>query len=256
MIGVSEALTIQVWQRGGFTLNTETAGSQINSVPRVRHSRIRAAKRSFSRHWQLYLLVLPPVAFFLIFKYYPMLDAVLAFKDYNVIKGIWGSPLIGWANFRLFFSNPIFWELIQNTVYLSGYLILAGFPVPIILALMLNEIRKRKIQEDRAAGHIRSLFYLHGRHGLHDHAVSGAQAGLAQRGAKSLGIDPSTSLASREVVPIYVWSDIWQTAGYSAVIYLAALAGVDPTLYEAAKVDGASRFQKIIHVDLPELYPR
>ncbi len=252
MIGVSEALTIQVWQRGGFTLNTETAGSQINSVPRVRHSRIRAAKRSFSRHWQLYLLVLPPVAFFLIFKYYPMLDAVLAFKDYNVIKGIWGSPWIGWANFRLFFSNPIFWELIQNTVYLSGYLILAGFPVPIILALMLNEIRngrfKKTVQLVTFAPYFISTVVMVSMIML----FLAPRLGLLNVALNHFGIDSINFLGQPGMFrSIYVWSDIWQTAGYSAVIYLAALAGVDPTLYEAAKVDGASRFQKIIHVDLP-----
>ncbi len=214
------------------------------------------ARRSLRKHWQLYLIVIPPVLFFLIFKYYPMLNAVLAFKDYNVIKGIWGSPWVGFKNFQLFFDNPMFWPLVKNTIYVSGYLLLAGFPVPILLALMLNEVGsgrfKRLVQLVTFAPYFISTVVM----------VSiimlflAPRLGFANVALNFFGLDSINFLGEASMFrSIYVWSDIWQTAGYSAVIYLAALAGIDPTLYEAAKVDGASRFQKIVHVDIPGLLP-
>ncbi|WP_168119520.1 ABC transporter permease subunit [Paenibacillus sp. HB172176] len=208
------------------------------------------------KHWQLYLITIPPLLFFLIFKYYPMANAVLAFKDFNVIKGIWGSPWVGMKNFNLFFDNPMFWPLVKNTIYVSGYLLIAGFPIPIILALMLNEIRngrfKRLVQLVSFAPYFISTVVM----------VSIIMLFLAPRlgfvnvAMNHFGLDSINFLGEPGMFrSIYVWSDIWQTAGYTSVIYLAALAGIDPTLYEAVKVDGASRIQKIIHVDLPGILP-
>jgi len=214
------------------------------------------ARRSFARHWQLYLIVAPPLLFFLIFKYYPMLNAVLAFKDYYVTKGIWGSPWVGFKNFEMFFENPVFWTLIKNTLFISFYLLLAGFPIPIALALMLNEIRSRKFK--RAVQLITFAPYFISTVVM----VSIIMLFLAPRlgfvnvALGHLGLEPMNFLGNPGMFSsIYVWSEIWQTAGYSAVIYLAALSAVDPTLYEAAKVDGASRFQKIWNVDLPGILP-
>ncbi|TVX96514.1 sugar ABC transporter permease [Cohnella terricola] len=200
--------------------------------------------------------MLPPLLFFLIFKYYPMANAVLAFKDFNVIKGIWGSPWVGLKHFELFFENPIFWTLLKNTLLLSFYLLLAGFPIPILLALMLNEIRsgrfRRVVQLVTFAPYFISTVVM----------VSilmlflAPRLGFANVALQHFGLEPINFLGEPGMFrSIYVWSEIWQTAGYSAVIYLAALAGIDPTLYEAAKVDGASRLQKIIHVDLPGILP-
>ncbi|MBW7457068.1 ABC transporter permease [Paenibacillus sepulcri] len=202
------------------------------------------------------MIVLPPALFFLIFKYYPMLNAVLAFKEYNVMKGIWGSPWVGFDNFRLFFDNPMFWTLIKNTILISGYQLLAGFPIPILLALGLNEIRvgrfKRLVQLVSFAPYFISTVVM----------VSIIMLFLAPRlgfvniAMNAMGMDSINFLGEPGMFrSIYVWSDIWQTAGYSAVIYLAALAGIDPVLYEAAKVDGATRFQKILNVDLPGILP-
>ncbi len=185
-----------------------------------------------------------------------MLNAVLAFKDYNVIKGIWGSPWVGFKHFQLFFENPQFWTLVKNTIFLSGYLILAGFPIPIILALMINEIRagrfKKFVQLVSFAPYFISTVVM----------VSiimlflAPRLGFANVALNYFGFESINFLGEPGMFrSIYVCSDIWQTAGYNAVIYLAALAGVDPTLYEAAKVDGASRFQKIRHVDLPGIVP-
>lgn len=174
-----------------------------------------------------------------------MLNTVLAFKDYNVIKGIWGSPWVGFKNFQLFFENPQFWTLLKNTIMLSGYQLLAGFPIPIILALMINEVRggrfKKFVQLVSFAPYFISTVVM----------VSivmlflAPRLGFANIALNFFGLDSINFLGEPGMFrSIYVWSDIWQTAGYSAVVYLAALAGIDPTLYEAAKVDGASRFQK------------
>jgi putative aldouronate transport system permease protein len=186
------------------------------------------ASRSFKKHWQLYLIVIPPVLFFLIFKYYPMLNAVLAFKDYNVIKGIWGSEWVGLKNFRLFFENPMFWSLVKNTIYVSGYLLLAGFPIPIILALMLNEVRngrfKRLVQLVTFAPYFISTVVM----------VSIIMLFLAPR------------LGFANVALNYF--------GLDSINFLGE-ASMFRSIYVAAKVDGASRFQKIIHVDLPGILP-
>lgn len=219
-------------------------------------SQLRLARRSFKRHWQLYLLVLPPVAYFIIFKYIPISNAVLAFKDYNVVKGIWGSPWVGMKNFDAFFSNPVFWTLIQNTFFLSLYAIVVGFPIPIILALALNEIRqglfKRTVQMVTYAPYFISTVVMVSMIIL----LLSPRLGIVNQAMGVFGISSVDFLGNPDFFRhIYVWSDVWQTAGYSAVIYLAALAGIDPTLYEAARVDGASRFQKIIHVDLPGITP-
>lgn len=231
----------------------------LNNKPAPRRkgqSWLSNAGKSMLKHWQLHLLVIPPLLFFLIFKYYPMANAVLAFKDYNVIKGIWGSPWVGFRNFELFFENPMFWTLVKNTILLSGFLLLAGFPIPILLALMINEIRggrfKRFVQLVSFAPYFISTVVM----------VSiimlflAPRLGFANIALNFFGLESVNFLGEPGMFrSIYVWSDIWQTAGYSAVIYLAALAGIDPTLYEAAKVDGASRFQKIRHIDLPGIVP-
>jgi putative aldouronate transport system permease protein len=163
---------------------------------------------------------------------------------------------VGFKHFKLFFENPIFWTLIKNTLLISGYLLIVGFPIPILLALALNEIRngkfKRFVQLVSFAPYFISTVVM----------VSIIMLFLAPRlgfvnvAMNHFGLGSINFLGEPGMFrSIYVWSDIWQTAGYSAVIFLAALAGVDPSLYEAAKVDGASRFQKIRHIDLPGIMP-
>ncbi|MFC5653287.1 ABC transporter permease [Paenibacillus solisilvae] len=214
------------------------------------------AGKSLRKHWQLYLLVIPLVVHFIIFKYIPMFNVVLAFKDYNIIKGIWGSPWVGMKYFNMFFHNPVFFTLLKNTLYLSLYSLAAGFPIPIILALALNEVKnarfKRTVQLVTYAPYFISTVVM----------VSiimlflSPNTGIINMLLGVFGIDPINFLGNPNMFrSVYVWSDIWQGAGYAAVIYLAALAGVDPSLYEAAKVDGASRLQKIWNVDLPGILP-
>lgn len=208
------------------------------------------------RHWQLYILILLPFIYFILFKYVPILGVQIAFKDLNPIKGIWGSPWVGLKHFQAFFEHPHFWMLIRNTLYLSLYSLAVGFPVPILLALMLNELRdglfKRSVQMVTYAPYFIStvvmvsmiILFLSPRIGVVDHI----RTALGMASVNYMGIP---SLFST----IFVLSEVWQFMGYSAIIYIAALAGVNPQLYEAAKIDGATRLQKIIHIDLPSIMP-
>lgn len=216
----------------------------------------RKARRSFSRHWTLYLLMLVPLVHLAIFKYVPMTNAVIGFKDYSIVKGVWGSDWVGLRNFQLMFDNPVFWQLVKNTFQLSFYAVAASFPVPIILALALNEIRKgffkRTVQMVTYAPYFISTVVVVSMLIM----ILSPKVGLAGHVFGFFGVREVDLLADPDYFRhIYVWSDIWQTAGYSAVIYLAALSGVDPSMYEAARVDGASRLQKIWHVDLPSIMP-
>ncbi|MCV4231201.1 ABC transporter permease subunit [Virgibacillus sp. LDC1] len=238
-------------------LSTLFSKSKTVRAPSGKRSEIgRAAYRSFRRHWQLYLLVIPPVLYFIIFKYLPMANTVLAFKNYNVMKGIWGSPWVGTQYFEMFFRNPAFVTLIKNTLYISFYQLIVGFPIPILLALALNEVKsarfKKTVQMVTYAPYFISTVVM----------VSiimlflSPRLGIVNTIAGALGFEAVNYLGEPGMFrTIYVLSDVWQTMGYSAVIYLAALAGVDPSLYEAAKVDGANRFQKILNVDLPGILP-
>ncbi|SFL93231.1 putative aldouronate transport system permease protein [Gracilibacillus orientalis] len=214
------------------------------------------AKRSFQRHWQLYILMMLPVLYFIIFKYVPMLGAVIAFKDYNVVQGIIESPWVGWKHFENFFNNPVAWDLIKNTLFLSLYQLAVTFPLPILLALALNEIRdgifKRFVQMFTYAPYFISTVVIVSMIIL----MLSPRTGIVNNLMEAVGLDAVNFLGQTEMFrSIFVWSDAWQITGYSAIIYLAALAGVDKQQYEAAKIDGASRLQKIWNVDIPAIMP-
>ena len=216
----------------------------------------QTALRSFRRHWQLYLIMLPGLLYFVIFRYVPMVNAVIAFKDYNVVKGIWGSQWVGLKHFEMFFGNPVFWTLLKNTLVLSVYALIVGFPFPILLAIALNEARdglfKRSVQMVTYAPYFISTVVMVSMIML----LFAPRLGIFSVALTNAGMTPPNFLGSPDWFPsIYVWSGVWQNSGYAAIVYLAALAGIDPTLYEAAKVDGASRFQKILNIDLPGIMP-
>lgn len=240
----------------------ELSSAALERPPRA--SRIRARRqslagrwrRSLRRHWQLYLLIIPPLLYFVVFKYVPMSNIVIAFKNYSVVRGVWESPWAGLKNFELFFRNPVFWTLIKNTLLLSGYAILAGFPLPLLLALMLNEVRHRffrkTVQLVTYAPYFISTVVIVSMIIL----LTAPRLGLVSKTFGFFGVEAPDLLGNPDYFRhLYVWSDVWQTAGYAAVIYLAALSAVDPALYESAKVDGASRLRRIWHVDLPSIMP-
>lgn len=218
----------------------------------------------FRRKWfhqvyrarQLYLLILIPVIYLLVFKYYPMYGAQIAFKDYNIIKGIHESEWVGFKHFIKFFSAPNFWLILTNTLGLSLYSLVAGFPIPIMLAISLNYLGSKRyksiVQQVIYAPHFISTVVMVG---MIIQFLS-PYSGLVNNIIDFLGGDKINFMAqSSYFKSIYVWSDIWQHSGYYCIIYLAALAGIDPQLHEAAIVDGASKFQRIRHIDLPGIMP-
>lgn len=215
------------------------------------------ALKKMKRHWQLYLVIALPFAFLITFNYVPMLGAQIAFKNYNPVQGIWGSPWVGMQQFQMFFQSPYFWPVIKNTLTISLYALFVGTPAAIMLALALNEAKnirfKKVVQMVTYAPYFISTVVLVGMMEI----ILSPSTGLYSQIGRLFGIaSPPDVLGSPAAFPsLYVWSGIWQETGYGAVVYLAALSGVNPELYEAAKIDGASRLQKIVHIDLPAIRP-
>ena len=208
------------------------------------------------RRWQLYVLLLLPLAYIIVFSYVPILGAQIAFRDYTASGGIWNSTWVGLANFERFFNSYQFERLIVNTITLGLYLLVVGFPIPMILALSLNQVRlpwfKKTVQMVTYAPHFISTVVMVG---LILQMLNPRFGVLAQL-TNWLGLAPISAMSKPELYQsIFVWSDIWQHMGFAAIIYLAALTTIDPTLHEAAVVDGASKLQRIWHVDIPGIMP-
>lgn len=203
----------------------------------------------------IYIMVLPVVVYYLIFHYGPMYGVIIAFKDFQVTEGIWGSEWVGFKHFIDFFNNYYFWRLIRNTFLISFYELIFAFPAPIILALLLNELRKlwfkRIVQTVSYLPHFISLVVVVGM--LVDFS---SQNGLFNQFLALFGIEPISFMQKAEWFrPLYIGSGIWQGIGWGSIIYLAAMAGINPELYEAAKIDGAGRFRQMWHVTLPGITP-
>ncbi|MEK3885643.1 ABC transporter permease subunit [Paenibacillus sp. PL2-23] len=213
-------------------------------------------KKAFRKHWEYYLLLLLPVAWYVIFQYLPMYGVQIAFKDFNPVKGISGSPWAGLKHFQDFFDAYYFSRLITNTILLSLYNIIFAFPVPIMLAILINEIRgnvmKKLLQNVTYIPHFLSVVVVTGMIYTFLHPDTGVVNNII----KWFGLEPFAFMQSPEWFrTIFVTSGIWQEAGWSAIIFLAALAGINPSLYEAAKIDGASRWQRIRYISLPGIMP-
>lgn len=208
--------------------------------------------RRIKDNWQLYLMLLVPVVLTIIYKYIPIYGIQIAFRDYKASKGFMGSEWVGLEWFLRFFSAPTFWRMMKNTILLSLYSLLWGFPIPIILALMMNQMRfhrfKRITQTVLYAPHFISTMVICGMIRI----FLSPSGGLINLIAGT-SIDFLTESSAFRT--IYIASGIWQDAGWGIIVYMATLANVDTSLYEAAKVDGASLFQRIIHIDIPELAP-
>jgi putative aldouronate transport system permease protein len=217
-----------------------------------------AARKDFYRNKSLYLMVAPVIVFYIIFHYIPMFGVIIAFKSYSPAKGILASPwaaVYGFKNFIDFFTNPYFFRLLRNTVLISIYNLVFSFPAPIIFALLLNELRNRYfkslVQTISYFPHFVSLVVVCGM--LVDFCLSD---GLFNYFRVMFGLDTQSLLQKPEFFrTIYISSGIWQQIGWSSIIYLAAIAGVDKQLYEAAALDGAGRLRQIWHVTLPAIRP-
>ncbi|HIV90751.1 MAG TPA: ABC transporter permease subunit [Candidatus Eisenbergiella stercoravium] len=206
--------------------------------------------------WQLLVMFLLPLSWYIIFCYVPMYGIQLAFRDYNPLRGYLGSPFVGLRWFQQFFSSYYWKTIIWNTFSISVYSIIFGFPVPIILAIIINELPGRKfkklLQNITYIPHFISIVVLCGMLYL----FLSPQYGIINTILESFGLQPVGFLESSKYFKgVYVVSEIWQESGWSSIIYIAALAGIDPSLYEAAKIDGAGRLKRIIHVSLPGIIP-
>lgn len=212
-------------------------------------------RRDLKKHRWIYLMALPIMAYYICFSYIPIYGIQIAFKNYTFGKGIWGSPWAGLRHFESFFFGPYFGRLLRNTLLLSAYSLLICFPAPILFALLLNEVRcapfKRTVQTVSYLPHFISLVVICGLIKEFTNSTGLISQLIALGGGKAMTMlsDP-TKFRS-----IYVLSDLWQTIGWNSIIYLAALSGVDPCLYDAAVVDGAGRFRRVLHVTIPGILP-
>ena len=218
----------------------------------VRPLRIRL-RNDFKENWLLYLMLVPVVLFYLIFHYGPMFGLSIAFLDYRPARGILGSRFVGFKHFYNFFTNYYFWRLLRNTIRISLWS-LATFPLPIIFALLINELRSPKFSKPA-----QTIAFIP--HFISTVVICGMIVELTSSdGAITsilhtlFGVERVSLLTKKEnFIPIYVLSGIWQALGWDAIIYISALAGISPELYDAAEIDGAGRWQQMLHVTLPGL---
>jgi len=213
-------------------------------------------KSLLKNHWQLYILVLPAVIYFFVFNYLPLYGIQIVFKDYKAVNGIWDSVWVGLKHFKTFFNAYYFKRLLSNTFLLNIYYLLWSFPIPLILAIFLNQIRgsrkKRFIQTSIYIPYFISTVVLAGMLYIFLSPTSGI-LNFARTAMGLKAIDFMSEAGAFRT--IYVISGIWQSAGWGTILYIASLAGVDQSLYEAAEIDGASIWQKIMFIDLPSLVP-
>lgn len=220
----------------------------------TRQVRTRRLWQQIMRHKVLYLFILPCVVWLLVFCYYPMYGALLAFKAYNYNLGILGSPFVGLQNFEEFIKSPDFWIVMKNTIIISGFKIIFGFPAPILLALLLNEVRGLKFKKA-----VQTMSYL-------PYFVSWVVAvslmtviftpygGIINDIRKHFGLESIFFMGEKKYFyPMVILSDIWKNAGWGSIIYLSALSGVSQELYEAATVDGAGHLKCTWHITLPSI---
>lgn len=215
----------------------------------------KALKKAL-RSWQLYLFVSLAFLYFLIFSYLPMYGVSIAFKDYIPTQGILGSPWVGFKHFERFFSSYYFWDLIKNTIGINLYSLVVGFPLPIILALALNEAKNEKFKKiTQTVTYAPNFISIVVMCGMVISFLSPA-TGIINHFVEALGFERIAFMTDPKwFKTIYVLSGVWQGTGWASVIYLAALSGVDPALHEAAKIDGATRLQRIWHIDIPAILP-
>ena len=216
---------------------------------------VQRKKKNWQKDWQLHLMILPGLLFILIFKYMPLGGITIAFKEFLPGKGIWGSPCVGLENFEYMLALPDTKRVMWNTLFIAAAKILINFPVPIIISILLNEVKNHRFKRSVQtiiylpyfiswvilAGIIQDLF---------------AKEGLINQFLGIFGAEPVFFLGNKYAfLGVLIGTDVWKNFGYNTVVYLAAITGIDETLYEAAKIDGANRFQQIWNVTLPGIAP-
>ena len=229
--------------------------AETKTAPRRSALHRSAPAKAFRLHWQLYLLLILPLVWVIIFRYWPMFGLQIAFRNFKISKGFWDSKWVGLKYFKQFLTDYSFKRLITNTLGISVYSLVAGFFPPIILAVALNECRHKYFTKG-----VQTITYMP--HFLSTVVITSIITQLLSYGGalntlvKAMGGTPRNYLSEPSYFKsIYVWSGIWQSQGYNSIMYLAALAGISPELQEAAYVDGANVWQRIWHVDLPGIIP-
>jgi putative aldouronate transport system permease protein len=215
-------------------------------------SRLGETLTYVSRNRWLYILLVPGTAFLIVFRYVPMYGVIIAFKDFSVVRGIWKSPWVGFSNFVYLFTSSGFYEIFRNSVLISLYRLVFAFPVPILMAILLSEMRSVAFKKT-----VQTIIYL-------PHFISwvviaamvynflSPSTGIVNKAIVALGGKPRAFLQEpRSFRGIIVLSDVWKESGWGTIIYLAAILGIDPELYEAAVIDGANRFQRILRITMP-----
>lgn len=219
-------------------------------------NKFRKTLKAIKRHYALYLMLIVPIIYFIVFKYVPIIGNLLAFRKYNVLHPFLGEKWVGLQYFKMFLSEPTFYNILKNTVVLSVEVLCISFPMPIIFALVLNELRsnrfKKVVQTVSYLPHFISIVVIVG----FAQQVLSPTYGLLNVIRIKLGMETINYMAKPEYFrPIYIVTDIWQNMGWNAIMYIAALSGVDLQLYEAAKVDGAGRWQQTLNVTIPGILP-
>lgn len=236
-----------------------TEGLLIEAREAVRHhrpGRMQLIGDHMRREWQLYLMLLPTIIWLLVFLYKPMYGLQIAFKDYSVFRGVDASPWVGFEHFETLFQNDQFLRALGNTIIISFYSLLFGFPAPIVLALLFNEVLHQTFKKVS-----QTIVYLP--HFISSVIIAGIvitafspSAGIVNTVLGWFGLDAVYFLTKPEWFrPIFVGTTIWQEAGFQSIVYLAAIAGISPTLYESAVVDGASRWQMMWKITIPSIMP-
>lgn len=233
---------------------SDKKNKQANRKEVKRKARARWRK-SVWKNWELYVLLSPVILYFIVFHYFPLYGLQIAFKDFIASKGIIGSPWVGFKHFERFFDSYYFWRLIKNTVGIGVFTLVVSFPIPIILALLLNEVKSLRYKK-----FVQTVIYAP--HFLSTVVVVGMLLlflktdGLVNQLIRMFGGTPIDFISEPAwFKSLYVFSDVWQTMGWSSIIYIAALAAVDPAQHEAAMIDGASRLQRIFHINIPAIMP-
>ncbi|PNQ80678.1 sugar ABC transporter permease [Paenibacillus sp. F4] len=244
-------MKISFYKKGSVVMNSRT--SELD------HSTIKPNRKIWNqikRDYELYLFLLPIIIIYLVFKYYPMYGIQIAFKDFSPSRGIWGSEWVGFKHFIDFFDSYNFWTIMTNTLTLSVLSLVFSFPAPIIIAIMLNQMLakryKKIVQTVIYAPHFISTVVLVGMLNV----FLSPNSGIVNHIITLFGGDPIMFLADEGWFrPLYILSGVWQETGFATIIYLAALAGVNPELHEAAIMDGASKWKRVMHVDIPSILP-
>ena len=239
-----------------MNVNDRQKSSRIALEKSANRSRRSSDLKKIHQNYMLYIFVLPALIYIFIFSYWPMYGIQIAFKDFSAIKGIWGSSWVGLKHFRTFFKSYRFWTLLKNTLVLNLYQLVAGFPIPIILALILSYSTMKRLskiaQTSTYAPHFISTVVMVGMLIL----FLSPSNGVINKLLSYINVGPVYFMGEENYFKhIYVWSGIWQNTGWSSIIYIAVLTSVNPELHEAAVIDGASKLRRCWHIDIPEILP-